>query len=110
MTHIFSDYDLWKLRGPDERDPTPEDEEHSWLDDLNQTFGNYPLLKDGDGYTYGPWKIVHAPKPVPAGNWDWDWTHEEYDGPEDRRIGCAGSLRECLQEITELFEENTDAR
>lgn len=39
----------------------------------------------------------------------YSYYHEEYDGPEDRRCGWAGSLKEAKEQIDERIDEGFDS-
>jgi hypothetical protein len=52
---------------------------------------------------YRGFTIDYAPKPIPSRAADWDWSHEDYDGPPDRRCGTARSVDEAKADIDELL-------
>lgn len=54
---------------------------------------------------YKGYHIQYDPKPIPTRNFDYDFWHEDYDGPEDRRNGNAGSVRDCMIEIDDRIED-----
>ena len=51
---------------------------------------------------YRGYKITFDPPPIPSRNCDWQFVHRDYDGPEDRRCGCAHTWDACLNEIDAL--------
>lgn len=56
--------------------------------------------------TYRGYRIEYDPKPIPAScGVDWSFVHQDYDGPEDRRCGCAASESACREEIDMLEDE-----
>ncbi len=63
------------------------------------------MLEDG-ATTYRGYRISYDPKPIPAScGVDWSFVHEDYDGPEDNRCGCAASAEACREEI-DLLEDD----
>jgi len=57
---------------------------------------------------YRGFNVDYLPKPIPSRKMDYDWTHESYDGPEDYRLGCAASVKECMEAIDEYWLENPE--
>ena len=55
---------------------------------------------------YKGYKIEKVLKPIPSRKMDWDYVHEDYDGPEDNRCGCAASIEECKSDIDEIISED----
>ena len=56
---------------------------------------------------YKGYTIEHEPKPIPDRYCvDWNYCHDDYDGPEDRRCGNAGSLRDCMDAIDEIEDDS----
>jgi hypothetical protein len=53
---------------------------------------------------YRGWIISHYPPPIGDRSHDWQFAHEDYDGPEDSRIGTASSLEGAMAEIDEMLE------
>ena len=53
------------------------------------------------GYTIRP----YHDGPVSIG---WQWCHDEYDGPEDRRIGLERRLQDCIYSVQQQFLERID--
>lgn len=35
----------------------------------------------------------------------WEYAHKDYDGPEDRRIGWAGTIDEAKGDIDAIYED-----
>jgi len=56
--------------------------------------------------TYRGYRIEYDPKPIPAScGVDWTYVHEDYDGPEDSRCGCAASADACREVIDWIEDE-----
>lgn len=47
--------------------------------------------------------ITYDPPPIPYRGADYRWTHLDYDGPGDRRHGCAASVEAAQAEIDEWY-------
>jgi len=62
-----------------------------------------PIRQGTEPVAYRGYIINHDQTPIPIRNHDWQFAHEEYDGPEDRRIGSAGSLEDAKREIDEML-------
>ncbi len=56
------------------------------------------------------YEIRWDPKPIPSRDFDYDFSHVDYDGPEDRRCGAAGSIRDCIIIIDEMIEDEEDKK
>jgi len=50
------------------------------------------------------WHIIKNSKPIPSRSFDWDYWHEDYDG-ENGLSGTASSVKDALQQISEIEEE-----
>ena len=55
---------------------------------------------------YRDWTIWYEPPPIPIRTMDWTYSHNDYDGPPDRRYGYASSVAECKADIDEIEQEN----
>lgn len=51
---------------------------------------------------------IYRPSYVPGPQFAWEYAHENYDGPEDNRIGRAASIEACKAEIDERIDEGFD--
>lgn len=68
----------------------------------------YDLIRIGNGYRYGDWRINPADWNRPSPLVDWDWVHDDYDGAEDagdHRCGAAASAFDCILEIHNWEDE-----
>lgn len=53
--------------------------------------------------TYRGFVISYDPKPIPIRMHDYNFVHEEYDGPEDKRIGTGASVQDCKDAIDDML-------
>ncbi len=51
--------------------------------------------------------INYDPPPIPVRDHDYHWVHEDYDGPEDSRLGSSASLKAAFAEIDLWYEEHS---
>ena len=56
---------------------------------------------------YRDFNIEFIYPPIPLRSMDYSWSHEDYDGPEDNRIGLASSIEECKAAIDEWYKEQS---
>lgn len=54
---------------------------------------------------YRGFRVFRDPPPIGIRDMDWAYVHEDYDGPEDHRIGRASSLQACKENIDEGYKE-----
>lgn len=54
---------------------------------------------------YRGFTIEHDPKPIPTRAHDYSFVHEDYDGPEDKRIGTGSSVQDCRDAIDDMLWE-----
>jgi len=55
------------------------------------------------------WHIAYEPKLfLPTREVDWVWWHDNYDGPEDHRCGCAASKADCLEAILDYLDQDIE--
>ena len=54
---------------------------------------------------YRDYTIEYNPKPIPIRTKDWDYVHDDYDGPEDNRLGSTNSLESAKAEIDDMCED-----
>ncbi|MCP4169957.1 MAG: hypothetical protein GY758_04190 [Fuerstiella sp.] len=57
---------------------------------------------------YRGYTITYDPPPIPIRAHDWQFAHDEYDGPEDTRIGYAKSLTDAMHEVDEQIAEDEE--
>ena len=80
------------------------------LEDDVDEFGR-PIQKmwgdrSGGPVRHGKYTITHNPKPIPADmSPDYDWSHDDYDGPEDKRAGYSRSIADAIRDIDEIEAE-----
>jgi hypothetical protein len=54
---------------------------------------------------YRGYVISYDPPPIPYRGGDFQFHHVDYDGPEDRRCGTAGSLADAHERIDEIEDD-----
>lgn len=61
--------------------------------------------------TYRDYTIERTSPVPPIPQWrdyQWTYTHKDYGGPGDRRNGMAPSVEECMRQIDELIEDESE--
>ena len=58
-----------------------------------------------DNMRYQSYHITYWPPPIPDRNHDYQFSHDDYDGPGDRRCGSAKSVEDAQKKIDEIEEE-----
>lgn len=59
-------------------------------------------MKNGSKYRSFDLRRIYPPGPT---KYRWQYSHEDYDGPEDNRVGLAETMDGCIQSIDEYYSE-----
>lgn len=62
------------------------------------------MTKQPSKIIYRGYCITYERKPIPTSAHDWEFSHEDYDGPEDKRNGTGGSVADCQDQIDDQID------